>query len=168
ALQVTGTGRRLFLMIGNPPIKASICFSKFGTMFGNESANSWNLLISSTVLFVKSLFNSVQVILLACSIPIGWAYAFHQDKASLFSSDIVDIIGDEDPTDEDGDIEVLVSLGEISSEGKNSWESDIGDCDNTRDEGSYEHYKSVGSEVELLESGFELQGSKMVEMGQFG
>ncbi|GJW54528.1 hypothetical protein Tco_0098613 [Tanacetum coccineum] len=26
---------------------------------------------------------SVQVILLACSIPIGWAYAFHQDKASL-------------------------------------------------------------------------------------
>nr|GEZ27874.1 hypothetical protein [Tanacetum cinerariifolium] len=32
---------------------------------------------------------------------------------------------------------------------------------------SYEHYKSVGSEVELLEPGFELQGSKMVEMGQF-
>nr|GEY49563.1 hypothetical protein [Tanacetum cinerariifolium] len=30
-----------------------------------------------------SLFNSVQAILLACSIPIGWAYAFHQDKASL-------------------------------------------------------------------------------------
>ncbi|GKB62435.1 hypothetical protein Tco_0918621 [Tanacetum coccineum] len=25
----------------------------------------------------------VQVILLACSIPIGWAYEFHQDKASL-------------------------------------------------------------------------------------
>ncbi|GJU91324.1 hypothetical protein Tco_1303747 [Tanacetum coccineum] len=24
----------------------------------------------------------VQLILLACSIPIGWAYAFHQDKAS--------------------------------------------------------------------------------------
>nr|GEX14150.1 uncharacterized mitochondrial protein AtMg00810-like [Tanacetum cinerariifolium] len=31
--------------------------------------------------------------------------------------------------------------------------------------GSYEHYKSVGAEVELLEPGFELQGSKMVEMG---
>nr|GEW32239.1 putative reverse transcriptase domain-containing protein [Tanacetum cinerariifolium] len=34
--------------------------------------------------------------------------------------------------------------------------------------GSYAHYKSVGAEVELLEPGFELQGSKMVEMGQFG
>nr|GFA35545.1 hypothetical protein [Tanacetum cinerariifolium]GFA40266.1 hypothetical protein [Tanacetum cinerariifolium] len=34
--------------------------------------------------------------------------------------------------------------------------------------GSYEHYKVVGAEVELLEPGFELQGSKMVEMGQFG
>nr|GEX62434.1 hypothetical protein [Tanacetum cinerariifolium] len=34
--------------------------------------------------------------------------------------------------------------------------------------GSYEHYKSVGAKVELLERGFEFQGSKMVEMGQFG
>nr|GEY12276.1 hypothetical protein [Tanacetum cinerariifolium] len=96
------------------------------------------------------------VILLACSIPIGWAYTFHQDKASLVrvpvvnvtlsssahllrentdssSGDIVDLIGDEDPTDEDGDTKVSVSLGEISSEGKKSWELDIGDCDNTRD-----------------------------------
>ncbi|GJY90252.1 hypothetical protein Tco_0505448 [Tanacetum coccineum] len=32
--------------------------------------------------------------------------------------------------------------------------------------GSYEHYKSVGAEVEYLEPGFELQGSKMVEMGR--
>nr|GEU86847.1 hypothetical protein [Tanacetum cinerariifolium] len=44
-------------------------------MFRHKSANSCNLLMS--------LFNSVQAILLACSIPIGWAYAFHQDKASL-------------------------------------------------------------------------------------
>nr|GEX44335.1 hypothetical protein [Tanacetum cinerariifolium] len=51
------------------------------------------------------------------------------------SGDIVDLIGDEDPTDEDGDTEVLVSLGVISSEGKKSWESDIGDCNNTGDEG---------------------------------
>ncbi|GJQ93648.1 hypothetical protein Tco_0004787 [Tanacetum coccineum] len=34
--------------------------------------------------------------------------------------------------------------------------------------GSYEHYKSVGAEVEYLEPGFELQGAKMVEMGRFG
>nr|GFA38513.1 hypothetical protein [Tanacetum cinerariifolium] len=39
------------------------------------------------------------------------------------------------PTDEDGDTEVLVSLGEISLKGKKSWEADIGDCDNTRDGG---------------------------------
>nr|GFA02576.1 hypothetical protein [Tanacetum cinerariifolium] len=42
---------------------------------------------------------------------------------------------DEDPTDEDGDTKVSVSLGEISSKGKKSWESDIGDCDHTRDGG---------------------------------
>nr|GEY51228.1 hypothetical protein [Tanacetum cinerariifolium] len=48
---------------------------------------------------------------------------------------VVDQIGDVDPTDEDGDTEVSVSLGEISSEGKKSWESDIGDCDNTGDGG---------------------------------
>nr|GFD02317.1 hypothetical protein [Tanacetum cinerariifolium] len=46
-----------------------------------------------------------------------------------------DLIGDDDPIDEDGDTEVSVSLGEISSKGKKSWESDIGDCDNTRDGG---------------------------------
>ncbi|GKB03104.1 hypothetical protein Tco_0831193 [Tanacetum coccineum] len=33
--------------------------------------------------------------------------------------------------------------------------------------GSYEHYKSVGAEVEHPEPGFELQGAKMVEMGRF-
>nr|GFD45246.1 hypothetical protein [Tanacetum cinerariifolium] len=31
-----------------------------------------------------------------------------------------DLIGDEDPINEDGDKEVLVSLGEISSKGKKS------------------------------------------------
>nr|GEW98602.1 reverse transcriptase domain-containing protein [Tanacetum cinerariifolium] len=67
--------------------------------------------------------------------PIGWAYAFHQYKASSSGGGIISLIGDEDPTDEDGDAEVLVSLGEISSEEKKSWKSDIGDCDNTRDGG---------------------------------
>ncbi|GJZ88352.1 hypothetical protein Tco_0660134 [Tanacetum coccineum] len=54
----------------------------------------------------------------------------------------VDLIGDEDPTDEDGDIGmgdstgVLVSLGGgISSGGKKSQESNIGDSGNTRDGG---------------------------------
>ncbi|GJY67588.1 hypothetical protein Tco_0469826 [Tanacetum coccineum] len=50
--------------------------------------------------------------------------------------DVVDLTGDEDPTDEDGDIGVSVSLGdEIYSEGKKSRESSIGDSDNTRDGG---------------------------------
>ncbi|GJU71833.1 hypothetical protein Tco_1263238 [Tanacetum coccineum] len=34
--------------------------------------------------------------------------------------------------------------------------------------GSYEHYKSVGADVEYPEPGFELQGAKMVEMGSYG
>ncbi|GJU59144.1 hypothetical protein Tco_1236910 [Tanacetum coccineum] len=34
--------------------------------------------------------------------------------------------------------------------------------------GSYEHYKGVVAEVEHSKPGFELQGSKMVEMGRFG
>ncbi|GKB74846.1 hypothetical protein Tco_0936258, partial [Tanacetum coccineum] len=53
-----------------------------------------------------------------------------------------DLTGDDDPTDEDGDVGigdltgVLVSLGdEISSGGKKSQESKIGDSDNTRDGG---------------------------------
>nr|GEU89919.1 hypothetical protein [Tanacetum cinerariifolium] len=51
------------------------------------------------------------------------------------SGDIVDLIGDEDPSDEVGDTEVSVSLGEISLEENKYWESNIGDCDNTRDGG---------------------------------
>ncbi|GKD67030.1 hypothetical protein Tco_1309138 [Tanacetum coccineum] len=55
---------------------------------------------------------------------------------------VVDLTSDEDLTDEDGDTRmgdstgVLVSLGdEISSGGKKSRESNIGDSDNTRDGG---------------------------------
>ncbi|GJT41348.1 hypothetical protein Tco_0941213 [Tanacetum coccineum] len=56
--------------------------------------------------------------------------------------DTIGLTGDEDPTDEDGDIGmgdsigVSVSLGGgISSGGKKSWESDIGDSGNTEDGG---------------------------------
>nr|GEZ44806.1 hypothetical protein [Tanacetum cinerariifolium] len=62
-------------------------------------------------------------------------YLTHLVPRELSSGDIVDLIGDEDPTDEDGDTEVSVFLGEISSKGKKFWESDIGDCDNTRNGG---------------------------------
>ncbi|GKD90385.1 hypothetical protein Tco_1365892, partial [Tanacetum coccineum] len=47
-----------------------------------------------------------------------------------------DLTGDEDPTNEDGDIGVSVSLGvEIFLEGKKFQESNIGDSDNTVDGG---------------------------------
>nr|GEV51577.1 hypothetical protein [Tanacetum cinerariifolium] len=56
--------------------------------------------------------------------------------------DVFDLIGDVDPTDEDGDIRmgdstgVSVALdGEIFSEGKKCQESNIGDSDNTGDGG---------------------------------
>ena len=56
------------------------------------------------------------------------------------NGDAVDLIGDEDPSDEDGNIrigdstEVSVSLGdEIISGEKKSQESNVGDCDNTGD-----------------------------------
>ncbi|GJT63890.1 hypothetical protein Tco_1015370 [Tanacetum coccineum] len=49
---------------------------------------------------------------------------------------VVDLTGDEDPTNEDEDIGVSVSLGvEIFLEGKKSQELNIGDSDNTRDGG---------------------------------
>ncbi|GJU03360.1 hypothetical protein Tco_1113698 [Tanacetum coccineum] len=52
------------------------------------------------------------------------------------SCGVVDLTGDEDPTDEDGDIGVSVSLGvEIFLEGKKYQESNIGDSDNTGDGG---------------------------------
>ncbi|GJV95468.1 hypothetical protein Tco_1547045 [Tanacetum coccineum] len=64
-------------------------------------------------------------------------------RTGLLPSGRVDLTGDEDPTDEDGDIgmgdsiDVSASLGgEIFSGGKKSQESNIGDSDNTRDGGT--------------------------------
>ncbi|GKA04968.1 hypothetical protein Tco_0684088 [Tanacetum coccineum] len=64
-------------------------------------------------------------------------------RTGSLPSGCVDLTGDEDPTDEDGDIGmgdstgVLVSLGGgISSGGKKSQESNIGDSDNTIDGGT--------------------------------
>nr|GEV30028.1 hypothetical protein [Tanacetum cinerariifolium] len=69
------------------------------------------------------------------------------------SGDIVDLIGDEDPTDEDGDTELSVYLGEISLEGKKSYESDIGDSDNTGDGGFLRIFLSKGLLIEIVYSG---------------
>ncbi|GJR12397.1 hypothetical protein Tco_0795049 [Tanacetum coccineum] len=71
---------------------------------------------------------------------------------------VVDLIGDEDSTDEDGDIGVSVSLGgEIFSKGKESLESNIGDSDNTRDcntpiLGNLIDGKSISNEMRLYDS----------------
>ncbi|GJW12919.1 hypothetical protein Tco_1578746 [Tanacetum coccineum] len=65
---------------------------------------------------------------------------------------LVDLTGDEDPTDEDGDIGVSVSLGdEIFLEGKKSQESNIGDSDNTRDGGKIADSEDKSSLVKSSE-----------------
>ncbi|GJY69028.1 hypothetical protein Tco_0472010 [Tanacetum coccineum] len=81
------------------------------------------------------------------SVPIGIVSICHGSSLCFQSGNntisnqlpdgsLIDLTGDEDPTDEDGDIGVSVSLGdEIFLEGKKSQESNIGDSDNTRDGG---------------------------------
>ncbi|GKC63854.1 hypothetical protein Tco_1096452 [Tanacetum coccineum] len=44
------------MLWGSPPMKASISFSEFGTMFRHKTANSWNLLISSAILIGQEPF----------------------------------------------------------------------------------------------------------------
>ncbi|GJT44852.1 hypothetical protein Tco_0953567 [Tanacetum coccineum] len=175
------------------------CFQSFlqlvGNMFGHRTANSWNLLTSFSRTGGRPGRSSGKTS--GNSLTTGWAYAFHQDKASsvrvpvanvtLFSSahllrentdsvrvpvglvfllgllvlaidaayasrvaetlsatrtgllpnGRVDLTGNEDPTYEDGDIGMGVSLGGgISSGGKKSRESNIGGSENTRDGGT--------------------------------
>ncbi|GKE08703.1 hypothetical protein Tco_1412254, partial [Tanacetum coccineum] len=44
------------ILLDNPPIKTSISFSVFGTMFGHKTANSWNPLTSRTILIGQEPF----------------------------------------------------------------------------------------------------------------
>nr|GEW45068.1 hypothetical protein [Tanacetum cinerariifolium] len=67
-------------------------------------------------------------------------YLTHSVPRKLSGGGVIDLTGDEDPTDEDEDAEmddstrVLASLGgEISSGEKKFRELNIGDCDNTGD-----------------------------------
>nr|GFA30759.1 hypothetical protein [Tanacetum cinerariifolium] len=94
------------------------------------------------------------VILLACSIPIGWAYAFHQDKASLVRVPVANVTMSSsahllhENTDSALDDKLGYPLMIISKDEYLThlvprglvllpmvMESDIGDCDNTRDGG---------------------------------
>nr|GEX37651.1 hypothetical protein [Tanacetum cinerariifolium] len=71
---------------------------------------------------------------------------------------LVNLTGDEDPFDEDGgagigdSTGVLVSLGEISLEGNKSWESNIGDSDNTGDGGKIAGEQTSMSKRYLVKS----------------
>ncbi|GJY63371.1 hypothetical protein Tco_0464831, partial [Tanacetum coccineum] len=114
------------ILLGNPPMKASMSFSVFGTMFGHKTANSWNLLIPS------DLIGLIYSNRLGVCIPPG------QGVISQVGLNV----SDEDPTNEDGDIGmgdsigVSVSLGGgISLGGKKSRESNISDSGNTGDGG---------------------------------
>ncbi|GJX51343.1 hypothetical protein Tco_0278188 [Tanacetum coccineum] len=145
------------IFLGNPPMKASMSFSVFGTMFGHKTANSWNLLIPSDLI---GLFYSNR---LGVRIPLGKGIISQgvlvglvfllgllalaivtacASRAAATLSATIDLTSDEDPTDEDGYIGmgdstgVLVSLGGgIYSGGKKSQESNIGDSGNTGDGG---------------------------------
>nr|GEZ66331.1 hypothetical protein [Tanacetum cinerariifolium] len=98
ALQVTGTGRGLFLVV----------WSSVSTFLGLITYPVTILTLDSTRTYVMQV---ILVVIVVVKVVIA---------ISESSGDIVDLIGDEDPTDEDGDIEVSVSLGEISLEGKKS------------------------------------------------
>nr|GEW77783.1 hypothetical protein [Tanacetum cinerariifolium] len=80
------------ILLGNPPMKTSMSFSIF-----------------------------VQVIRLACYIPIVWAYAFHQDKASSVR-DIMEILEFKTSKDryEDNRMSDSIGGGDISSGRKKS------------------------------------------------
>nr|GEZ38833.1 hypothetical protein [Tanacetum cinerariifolium] len=147
ALQVTGTGRRVHLHTRD-------CFSI--PIGGSISPGGFLpsilllVMIMVVVVIVAVTVILVVIVVVKMAIAIIGVVVVVGDVSSILklsfviidrfikriaSGDIVDLIGDEDLIDEDGDTEVLVSLGEISSEGKKSWESDIGDCDNTGDGG---------------------------------
>ncbi|GJX41628.1 hypothetical protein Tco_0256618 [Tanacetum coccineum] len=111
----------------------------------------FSFIVCGQYLFVKSLLNSVQVILLARSIPIDWAYAFHQDKASsvrvpvanvtLFSHQTLlrentDLVrSNQRMSSSMSGVPVGIAstchCGEISSGGKKFSDSNISDRDNT-------------------------------------
>ncbi|GJW48163.1 hypothetical protein Tco_0079809 [Tanacetum coccineum] len=73
-------------------------------------------------------------------IPIGSLVFLNSLGSGSLPGGLVDLTGDENPTDKDGDIGMGDSIGvsmylggEISSRGIKSQESNIGDSDNTRD-----------------------------------
>nr|GFA46713.1 hypothetical protein [Tanacetum cinerariifolium] len=141
ALQVTGTGRsaRSYVMQGASFTQGIVSSIPIG---GNISPGGFLpsilllvvimvavVIVVVTVILVVIVVVKLVIVIIRVVVVVGDVSSILR----LLFVIIVDLIGDEDPTDEDGDTEVLVSLGEISLKGKKYWESDIGDCDNTGD-----------------------------------
>nr|GEU63244.1 putative reverse transcriptase domain-containing protein [Tanacetum cinerariifolium] len=87
------------MLWGRSPMKASIIFSVFGTMFGHKTANSWNLLTVQQKEFktLRDRYGNNGM-----SDPIGGLDTkIHQS--------VVDLIGDEDPSDKDRDKKTSMS-----------------------------------------------------------
>nr|GEZ31815.1 hypothetical protein [Tanacetum cinerariifolium] len=72
---------------GNPPMKTSMSFSEFGTMFGHKSANSWNLLILSKDIYaaVDSCETTQEIWLRVQQMMKGSDIGIQEKKAKLFN-----------------------------------------------------------------------------------
>nr|GEX18488.1 hypothetical protein [Tanacetum cinerariifolium] len=142
----------LTLDSASPSMKASISFSVFGTMFGHKTANSWNLLIPDDLvgLLYSNRFGigiSPGQGILDESTSSKFHFVVLESKTSRDGHgdngirdpigglvSLVDLTGNEDPINEDGDTrvgdsEVSVSLGDICSGGRKSQELSIGDTE---------------------------------------
>nr|GEU51857.1 hypothetical protein [Tanacetum cinerariifolium] len=146
------------MLWGSPLMKASIIFSVFGTMFGHKTANSWNLLtpgdhiglfysdrLSVCIPPRQGIIDQAACASKAIATPFviscRMVASVIAGVADAHQRGVVDLTGNEDPSDEDegtrmGDpTGVSMSLVEISLEGNKSWESNISDSDNTGDGG---------------------------------
>nr|GEV95416.1 integrase, catalytic region, zinc finger, CCHC-type, peptidase aspartic, catalytic [Tanacetum cinerariifolium] len=119
----------------------------------------------SILLLTKIIRAIVTDVLVVVALPLEFKYL----RAALleFNSHLVVVLLDYYSTFIVSFYTIFYSFDAIKSNSfrrKNSGDSDgdlIVGC------GSYEHYESVGAEVELLEPGFELDDQEWVEMGSF-
>ncbi|GJR87155.1 hypothetical protein Tco_0211166 [Tanacetum coccineum] len=109
------------MLCGSPPMKASINFSAFGTMFGHKTANSWNLLMSSS----------------RSGVPIGITVHGHAGYGMIHEDGDNDAISgndDERAIIEEEDEEQIRFLGGNSSSGTKKYQgSNSNDGGNTGD-----------------------------------
>ncbi|GKB58224.1 hypothetical protein Tco_0914410 [Tanacetum coccineum] len=146
-----------FVIIGNTPMKASMSFSEFGTMFGQKNSNSWNLLIpddpvglfypnrlgicipSRQGIIGVSLGPMFLLGLSAFAIEQLVLLEQQQHYQQLDTTEILEFKTSRDRYRDNGVSDPIGGLvfkgGGISSGGKKYRESNISDSDNTRDGG---------------------------------